>query len=395
MDQKFQVIIIGAGAAGLMCAITAAKRGRQVLVIDHANKVGKKILMSGGGRCNFTNYSIEPENFLCNNPHFCKSALSRYNQWQFIELVEEYGIEYYDKGLGQLFCKNSSKDIRDLLVDECRKNGVIIQLKTSVEKIEALAGSSGFKLVTSLAEFSCTSLVVATGGLSIPTMGATGFGYDIARQFGHHIIATGPALTPLIFDKKWLEKTSQLPGNAIDVQVSCNGQRFSEAMLFTHKGLSGPAILQISSYWQPGQPILIDLLPGLDVAAWLQENKQARAEIQLKTLLSTKFSQSIAEYLCSEIGMNCKLKQIEVNELNKIEQRLTRWTLYPAGYEGYRVAEVTLGGIDTDEISSKTFESVKQNNLYFIGEVLDVTGHLGGYNFQWAWASGHAAGSVV
>ncbi len=395
MNQEYQVIILGAGAAGLMCSITAAKRGRKVLVIDHANKVGKKILMSGGGRCNFTNYSIEPDNYLASNPHFCKSALSRYSQWQFIELVEQYGIEYYDKGLGQLFCKNSSKQIRDLLINECQKYGVKIQLKTSVENILALAGSCGFKLKTNLEEYHCQSLVIATGGLSIPTMGATGFGYKIAQQFDHQIIPTNPALTPLTFDKKWLAKTKDLPGNAIDIQVSCNGQSFNEAMLFTHKGLSGPAILQISSYWKPGQPIVINLLPALDVADWLQENKQSRGEIQLKTLLSSKFSQAIANYLVTLLGFNGKLKQIETNDLNKVEKQLSQWTLYPIGYEGYRVAEVTRGGIDTNDISSKTFESTKQKNLYFIGEVLDVTGHLGGYNFQWAWASGRAAGSFV
>lgn len=395
MNQDFQVIVIGAGAAGLMCAITAAKRGRKVLVIDHANKVGKKILMSGGGRCNFTNYSIEPENYLCNNSHFCKSALSRYNQWQFIELVEQYGIEYYDKGLGQLFCKNSSKDIRDLLVNECQKAQVKIQLKTSVNSIKINANSTNFQLNTTLGELGCESLIIATGGLSIPTMGATGFGYDIATQFGHKIIPTGPALTPLTFDRKWLDKTKNLPGNAIDVCVTCNGQSFTEAMLFTHKGLSGPAILQISSYWRPGSPITINMLPTLNVSDWLIENKQSRGEILLKTLLSSKFSQSIAEYLCLELGIQSKLKQIEINELKLIEKRLAEWIVYPAGYEGYRVAEVTIGGIDTDEISSKTFESLLQNNLYFIGEVLDVTGHLGGYNFQWAWASGNAAGSYA
>ncbi len=395
MNQDFQVIVIGAGAAGLMCAITAAKRGRKVLVIDHANKVGKKILMSGGGRCNFTNYSIEPENYLCNNSHFCKSALSRYNQWQFIELVEQYGIEYYDKGLGQLFCKNSSKDIRDLLVNECQKAQVKIQLKTSVNSIKINANSTNFQLNTTLGELGCESLIIATGGLSIPTMGATGFGYDIATQFGHKIIPTGPALTPLTFDRKWLDKTKHLPGNAIDVCVTCNGQSFTEAMLFTHKGLSGPAILQISSYWRPGSPITINMLPTLNVSDWLIENKQSRGEILLKTLLSSKFSQSIAEYLCLELGIQSKLKQIEINELKLIEKRLAEWIVYPAGYEGYRVAEVTIGGIDTDEISSKTFESLLQNNLYFIGEVLDVTGHLGGYNFQWAWASGNAAGSYA
>lgn len=399
MNKEFQVIIIGAGAAGLMCAITAAKRGRKVLLLDHANKLGKKILMSGGGRCNFTNYSIETENYLCSNPHFCKSALSRYNQWNFIELVEQYEIKYYDKGLGQLFCEKSAKEIRDLLVDQCQQNSVQIQLKTSIEKItsqlQPQAAQNHFVLETTTGKFSCESVVIATGGLSIPTMGATGFGYEIAKQFNHNILPTRPALSPFTFEKKWLEKTKALPGNSIDVIVSCSGQSFPEAMLFTHKGLSGPAILQISSYWKPGQAISINLLPHLDVANWLAENKRSRAEIQLKTLFASQFSQAIAEFLCSEIGINQKLKQLEIAELSKIEKLLTDWTVYPAGLEGYRVAEVTLGGIDTNEISSKTFESAKQKNLYFIGEVLDVTGHLGGYNFQWAWSSGHAAGSYV
>jgi len=395
MNEEFQVIIIGAGAAGLMCAISAAKRGRKVLLIDHTNKVGKKILMSGGGRCNFTNYSIEPENFLCTNPHFCKSALSRYNQWQFIELVEQYGIEYYDKGQGQLFCKKSSKQIRDLLTSECEKYQVEIRLNTSVQSIRSLADQSGMVVDTSCGKFCCESLVIATGGLSIPTMGASGFGYDIAKQFCHDIITTGPALSPLTFDKKWLAKTSHLSGNSTAVTVSCGEQSFTESLLFTHKGLSGPAILQISSYWKPGQAITINLLPNRDVTNWLLDNKKSRPEIQLKTLLSTEFSQSLAEYLCSELGINLKLKQLEQEELSQIEKQLTQWTLYPAGYEGYRVAEVTIGGVNTDEISSKTFESNKQKNLYFIGEVLDVTGHLGGYNFQWAWSSGHAAGCYV
>jgi len=395
MNNEYQVIVIGAGAAGLMCAITAAKRGRKVLLLDHANKIGKKILMSGGGRCNFTNYSIESENYLSSNPHFCISALTRYNQWDFISLVDEYKIEYFDKGQGELFCKTSSKAIRDLLQSECQKNAVKIQLKTATTEIKPKKNADGFILQTDLGLYSCNSLVIATGGLSIPTMGATGFGYDIATQFGHNIIATAPALSPLTFNQKWLEKTKQLPGNSIQVCVTCNGQNFLDAMLFTHKGLSGPAILQISSYWQPGNPLIIDLLPGLDVYKWLCENKQNRKDILLKTLLSSQFSHAIANYLCVEIGFNPKLKQLEVADLKQIEKRLTEWVLFPAGYEGYRVAEVTIGGIDTEEISSKTFESSKQEHLYFIGEVLDVTGHLGGYNFQWAWSSGHAAGSFV
>jgi len=400
MNDQYQVIIIGAGAAGLMCAITAAKRGRKALLLDHSNKIGKKILMSGGGRCNFTNYSIEPENYLCNNPHFYKSALTRYNQWDFIRLVDEYNIDYFDKGQGELFCKTSSKAIRDLLQNECDKNSVKIKLKTSINSITATENNQGFILTTtsngvSPSKYQCQSVVIATGGLSIPTMGATGFGYEIAEQFGHQIRQTSPALSPLTFDKKWLEKTKHLPGNSLKVSVSCDAQSFTDAMLFTHKGLSGPAILQISSYWRAGKALIINLLPDLDVLEWLESNKQNRKDILLKTLLSTQFSQSIADYLCTDIGINNKLKQLEIGDFRKIEKRLTEWCVYPSGFEGYKVAEVTKGGIDTDDISSKTFESAKQKGLYFIGEVLDVTGHLGGYNFQWAWASGHAAGSVV
>jgi len=395
MNQAYQVIIIGAGAAGLMCAATAAKRGKKVIILDHANKVGKKILMSGGGRCNFTNYSIQADNYISSNPHFCKSALSRYNQWQFIELVDSHQIEYYDKGQGELFCKHSSKDIRDMLVNECARYSAEIQLKVNINKIKKDQHQNTFLIDTSQGTFSCESLVIATGGLSIPTMGASNFGYQLAEQFGHDIIPTIPALSPLTFEKKWLEKALSLPGNSLLAEVSCNQQTFKDALLFTHKGLSGPAILQISSYWKPGDSISVNLLPEIKVKAWLLENKQNRGEIQLKTLLSTQFSQAISEYLCNLIGVNIKLKQLENTEINKIEKQLTQWILYPAGYEGYRVAEVTKGGVETSSISSKTFESSKQTGLYFIGEVLDVTGHLGGYNFQWAWSSGHAAGCYV
>lgn len=401
--EQFKVIVIGAGAAGLMCAITAAKRGRSVLVLDHSNKVGKKILMSGGGRCNFTNYSIEPENFICSNPHFCKSALSRYTQWQFIELVEKYDIGYYDKGLGQLFCTKSSKDIRNMLVAECERYGVSIQLQTKVTSIlpaKNKENTTKLHVKTKQIDYLTQSVVIATGGLSIPTMGATGFGYEIAKQYGHNLIATRPSLTPLTFDKKWLDKTARLPGNAISVEVKCcdtfdNEISFREAMLFTHKGLSGPAILQISNYWQPGKPLFINLLPEIDTFAWISRNKTKRPEINLKTLLSSEFSQSVAEYFCELIGLNSKLKHLEHNEISGISDFLSNWEAYPAGYEGYRVAEVTFAGVDTSEISSKTFESSRQNGLFFIGEVLDVTGHLGGYNFQWAWSSGNAAGQYV
>lgn len=404
MIQKYPIIIIGAGAAGLMCAAKVASLGKKVIVLDHANKMAKKVLMSGGGRCNFTNMYVEPENFLSNNPHFCKSALSRYTQWDFIALVEKYNIPYYEKSLGQLFCKNSSKDIRDLLLKECESNGAKIQLKCSIEKVELLENNNQdleennkerFKLITTLGEFQCVSLVIASGGLSIPTMGASDFGYKIAQQFGHTIIPTRAGLTPLTFTKKLQEKFTVLAGNSLNVEVSCNNQSFKEAMLFTHKGLSGPAILQISSYWLPGDPLVINFLPDLSVTQWLEENKQTRPEVNLKTLLATQFSQAIASFIVEQLNINCKLKQIDHKQQKTITEFLTAWIIYPDDVEGYRVAEVTLGGVDTNEISSKTFQSKKQTGLYFIGEVLDVTGHLGGFNFQWAWASGVAAGESV
>lgn len=394
MTQEYQVIIIGAGAAGLMCAAKAASRGKKVLVLDHANKMAKKVLMSGGGRCNFTNMYVEPDNFLSQNPHFCKSALSRYTQWDFIALVEKYQIDYFEKSLGQLFCKNSSKDIRDLLLQECQSYSAKIQLKCSVDSIK-VDENNHFHLTTTHGEYRAESLVIATGGLSIPTMGATGFGYQIAEQFGHQILETRAGLTPLTFDSKLLQSFQALAGNSLEVEVSCNNVSFKEAMLFTHKGLSGPAILQISNYWHPGDPLIINLLPGQDVNAWIEKGKNERPEIQLKTFIASQFSHAVSAFFSEQLEMDCKLKQLDHKDLAKLAAFFTGWTIYPSGVEGYRVAEVTLGGVDTREISSKTFESSRQKGLYFIGEVLDVTGHLGGYNFQWAWASGYAAGEAV
>lgn len=394
MSQDYQVIVIGAGAAGLMCAATAAARGRKVIVLDHANKMAKKVLMSGGGRCNFTNLYVEPDNFLSHNEHFCKSALSRYTQWDFINLVEKHQIDYYEKTLGQLFCRKSSKDIRDLLLKECQNVGAKIQLKCSIDKIEALENQP-FKLTTNLGEYRCDSLVVATGGLSIPTMGASDFGYRVAHQFGHHVYPTKAGLTPLTFSGRLLEKFKALAGNSVDVVVSNNQASFKEAILFTHKGLSGPAILQISNYWSAGEPIDINLLPDLDAEEWITQSKQQKPEINLKTLLATKFSQSVAQFIVDELQINSKLKQLDHPQINQIATFLNQWRIFPSDVEGYRVAEVTLGGVDTSQISSKTFQSNLQQNLYFIGEVLDVTGHLGGFNFQWAWASGFAAGNHV
>ena len=393
---RCDVLVIGAGAAGLMTAITAGQRGRHVQVIDHANKIGKKILMSGGGRCNFTNLYCEPANFLSQNAHFCKSALARYTQWDFIALVAKHGVPYHEKKLGQLFCDNKASDILALLLDECEQGGVDIRLDTSVEEITRL-DPGGYQLQTSLGPVRGESLVIATGGLSIPTLGATGFGYQVARQFGHQLLPTRAGLVPFtITDPQLKEFCSALSGTAVeDCRISCNGQIFVENLLFTHRGLSGPAILQISSYWQPGDTLSIDLLPHLDLVQWLAEQRQARPNSELKTLLGELFTKKMATLLADSWFQSKPLKQYTPDELKAIAARLHDWQLIPAGTEGYRTAEVTLGGVDTREVSSKTLESLKSPGLYFIGEVLDVTGHLGGFNFQWAWASGYAAAQYV
>jgi predicted Rossmann fold flavoprotein len=391
-----QVIIIGAGAAGLMCALTAAARGRQVLLLDHANKAGKKILMSGGGRCNFTNLYSEPENFLSANPHFCKSALARYSQWDFIALVSKYGVPYHEKKLGQLFCDNKASDILEMLLAECRDAGVQLRLDTEIKQIKA-AENGGYQLHSSAGTFSCQSLVVATGGLSIPTLGASGFGYQVAKQFGHQLLPTRAALVPFTITEPQLKALcSELSGTSVeDCLVSCNGISFRENILFTHRGLSGPAILQISSYWQPGDAVQINLLPHIDLHEWLPAQQLERPNSELKTLLAELFTKKMATLLAEQWFASKPLKQYTHAELAAIAEQLGNWTLLPAGTEGYRTAEVTLGGVDTCEVSSKTMESLKAPGLYFIGEVLDVSGQLGGFNFQWAWASGFAAAQYV
>ena len=387
------VIIIGAGAAGLMCALSAAQRGREVLLIDHANKPGKKILMSGGGRCNFTNMYTEPANFLSQNPHFCKSALARYTQWDFIALVAKHGVPYHEKKLGQLFCDNKSSDILGLLLAECESAGVELRMDTSVQAIEKTA--EGYRLQTSMGPLACQSLVVATGGLSIPTLGATGFGYQIARQFGHSVLPTRAGLVPFTITDQLKEICAELSGTSVDCLVSCNDQAFRENLLFTHRGLSGPAILQISSFWQPGDSVEINLLPDHDALAWLQQQQAERPNSELKTLLGEVFTKKMANLLAEHWFVSKPMKQYTPVELQAVANTLGAWQLVPAGTEGYRTAEVTLGGVDTREVSSKTMESLKSPGLYFIGEVLDVSGHLGGFNFQWAWASGYAAAQYV
>ena len=387
------VVVIGAGAAGMMCALTAGGRGRSVLLLEHANKAGKKILMSGGGRCNFTNMYAEPENFASQNPHFCKSALARYTPWDFVAMVEAHGIAYHEKKLGQLFCDEKSKAIRNMLLDECERAGVELHLSTAVHEIERT--DAGYALSTDLGPVATPSVVIATGGLSIPTLGATGFGYEIARQFGHTVLPTRAGLVPFIITDQLKDLCTELSGTSADAVVSCNGESFRENILFTHRGLSGPAILQISSFWQLGDAVTIDLLPDRDALAWLREQQVARPNSELKTVLAEVFTKKMATLLAGQWFASKPMKQYTPADLRDIAERLGAWQVVPAGTEGYRTAEVTLGGVDTREVSSKTMESRKSPGLYFIGEVLDVTGHLGGFNFQWAWASGHAAAQDV
>ena len=390
--QQFDVIIIGAGAAGLMCAQTAGARGRKVLILDHANKVGKKILLSGGGRCNFTNRYASPTQYLSNNAYFCISALKRYTQTDFENLVKKHQLAYHEKTLGQLFCDESAKNILDILLKECQAARVEIKLQTIINRIQK---TDSFILETSQGLFSCASLVVACGGPSFPTMGASAFGYKIAEQFGLAITPVRAALVPLTLHKADLDRFAPLSGVSLPVIASCRGQSFEEAMLFTHRGLSGPAILQISSYWQAGDTLEINLLPHLDFSQDLKEKRQSRPKTELKTILTEYLPSRLAQLLCESALPNKPINQFNDKELSQIAETLQHFKIKPNGTEGYRTAEVTLGGVDTDEISSKTFESKKVPGLYFIGEVLDVTGHLGGYNFQWAWSSGFCSGQNV
>ena len=390
---RYDVVIVGACAAGLMCAIEAGKRGRRVLVIERSDQVGKKILISGGGRCNFTNLHVTPDNFLSANPHFCKSALARYSPLDFIAMVERHGITYHEKELGQLFCDRSAKLIVQMLVDECREAGVRIEVDSIIRGVERSA--EGFALETSRGPARAEALVVASGGLSIPKMGATGFGDELAKRFEHGVVPTRAALVPLTFSENELARYRDLSGIGLSVEAGCSGGRFAAPMLFTHRGISGPAILQISSYWQPGNELVMNLLPNVDMLEWLESRQQSRPEAELKTVLGELMPKRLAQRLCALAFDSRPLRQYGAPELGTIAERLRQWVFYPSGTEGYRTAEVTLGGVSTDELSSTTLASKKVPGLYFIGEVVDVTGHLGGFNFQWAWASGHAAGQVV
>ena len=391
--MDFDVLIIGGGAAGLMCALTAGERGRRVLVVEKANRCGKKILMSGGGRCNFTNTGTTPANFLSANPHFCKSALARYTPAHFIAMVDRHGIAWHEKELGQLFCDDSSRQIVKMLLDECAEAGVRIETNCVVEVVEAIG--SGFRLRSTLGIFESPSLVIASGGLSIPSMGASGFGYETAKQFGHRVLPVRAGLVPLTLSGKHQEHYADLAGVTLPVSARCGKAQFDNAMLITHRGLSGPSILQISSYWQPGMELLLDLMPERDAGQFLIDQQSAHPASELKTILAEVLPKRLAHRLCEVFFPNRPMRQIPSAELRTIAARLHCWPIVASGTEGYRTAEVTLGGVDTDELSSSTMRSKKVPGLYFIGEAVDVTGHLGGYNFQWAWASGRAAGEVA
>ncbi|MET1413800.1 NAD(P)/FAD-dependent oxidoreductase [Roseibium sp. HPY-6] len=391
--RDLDVLVLGGGAAGLMCAIEAAKRGRQVLVIDHAKRPADKIRISGGGRCNFTNLHCSPENFLSQNPRFCVSALKRYTQQDFLKLVEKHRIPWHEKTLGQLFCDESAKDIIRMLLTELEAAGGALQLETGIKAVSK--PDDRFSVSTSKGPLRAQTLVVATGGPSIPKMGATGFAYDLAKQFGLKIVPPRAALVPLTFSDANKELCSSLSGVAVDARVSFQKTTFQEGLLFTHRGLSGPSILQISSYWQEGKPISVNLVPGADVFETLRTARQDAPKQDLKTALGQLLPNRLADALAQAFRLKGRLADQSDKALRRAAEQLNRWQLTPVGTEGYRTAEVTLGGVDTKELSSKTMETAGVPGLYFIGEAVDVTGHLGGFNFQWAWSSGHAAGQFV
>lgn len=387
-------LVIGAGAAGLMCAATAAKRGLSVVVLDHAKQAGKKILISGGGRCNFTNMYTSPENFLSQNPHFCKSALSRYTQWDFVAMVDKHKIPWHEKTLGQLFCDDSAKDIVRMLMQECSSAGAKVQLRTEVFSVQQENGMYFVK--TSQGEFSCKNLVVACGGLSMPKLGATPFGYKLAEQFGHSVLPVRAGLVPFTLHDTDKEAFAELSGVASDVVASNDRASFREAMLFTHRGLSGPAMLQISSFWQPGETVAVNLLPNEDALALLQQAKAEQPRSGLISIFSKYLPKRMVQVLAKHGNWPAKnLADLSNAEIERVANNLAAWPIKPNGTEGYRTAEVTIGGVNVNEVSSKTMESKLQPGLFFIGEVLDVTGWLGGYNFQWAWSSGWVCGESV
>ena len=396
LNETFDTLILGAGAAGMMCASHAAARGGRVLIVDHARNPGEKIRISGGGRCNFTNIGTSARNFLSKNPHFAKSALGRYTQHDFIGLVEKYGIAYHEKTLGQLFCDNSAKDIIQMLLDEMARHGSELRLNTRVAEVQQ--NGSGFSVVLEgdgAARIQCRNLVVATGGKSIPKMGASGLGYQLASQFGVAVTETRPALVPLTFGEDMLAGFREIAGVSAPARISCGKTSFEEALLFTHRGLSGPAILQISSYWRETQPIRVTFLPGTDIAGALCASKRTNGKRSIATAIGEILPKRLASYLAELHKWTGAMGETSDRKLGEIASILQGWEVYPIGSEGYRTAEVTLGGVDTDGLDSRTMETKAVKGLFFIGEVVDVTGWLGGYNFQWAWSSGWAAGTAI
>ena len=397
MTSHYDAIVLGGGAAGLMTAWQAGLRGKKVRVLERSNKVGRKILMSGGGRCNFTNLHVTENDFLCGNPHFIKSALTRYTAWDFIGKVIEHNIPYHERSHGQLFCDNKAKDILQMLLNECSNAGTEISTQCDIKQVEAIADNQ-FKVTTSAGVMHANAVVVATGGLSIPSMGTTPFGYEIAKQFDLPVTPLRASLVPYTFDGDYKKIFSKLSGNAINCQISFDRTSFEEAMLFTHRGISGPVVLQISNYWIPGQSVIVNLLPSIDVESLLIETKNHRPKVIIRTVLNEHLPRNLVLELESLWWSELKekpLAECSNEHLSNIGQKINAWEIIPAGTEGYKTAEVTLGGVDTDYLSSKSMQAKTQAGLYFVGEVVDVTGHLGGFNFQWAWSSGYACGSAL
>jgi len=393
MTFQYDVIIIGAGAAGMMSAIEAGKRGRKVLLVDHYKKIGEKIRISGGGRCNFTNINTNPNKFLSQNPKFVKSALSQYTQNDFINLINKYEIKFHEKKLGQLFCDHSAQQIVEMLLKECELANVTILKEFIIKNVTK--ENDQYLVSTENDKYSSQSLIVATGGLSVPKIGATSFGYEIAKKFDHDLIETLPALVPLTFNEKILEMCKELTGLSVEAIVSFNKVLFQEGMLFTHRGLSGPSILQISSYWKQGDNIKINLLPKLNIYEYLEDKRKLNPKFEIENIISEILPKRLAKIICDKNEVGGNISELSNKILKKLSDAINSWMINPTGSEGYRTAEVTLGGVNTKELSSKTMMSNKHKNLFFIGEVVDVTGHLGGYNFQWAWSSGYVAGQYA
>ena len=392
MEEKFDVIIIGSGAAGMMCAIEAGKRGRKVILLDHAKKIGEKIRISGGGKCNFTNIYSDPKKFISENPSFIISALNQYTHQNFIDLMNKHHIKFHEKKLGQLFCDESAQQIIDMLKLECLQANVLLKNETSIDSLDK---SDFFTVKTKNIIYKSKSLVIATGGLSVPKIGASKFGYEVAKQFGINVIDTFPALVPLTFNENILEKCKELSGLSVESRVSFEKKKFEEGMLFTHRGLSGPSILQISSYWKLGKEIKINLSPNKNTYDFLIEKKEINPKQEISSIISELLPKRLAIMICDDLKISGRIAEISKKLIIKVADSINNWIIKPIGSEGYRTAEVTLGGVDTKELSSKTMMSKKNEGLYFIGEVVDVTGHLGGYNFQWAWSSGYVAGQYV